>query len=280
MKRLISAVLLAVTAALLLATPAWGTQSVTKQLPGVPCSVTSSYTFYLSARAMGYAGGISCAGGVGQKTLNVVPQVLNTSAGRRMWFTISLAAVYQGPIAINPLRLSASRAAMVGHVYRVLTYGRVTLPSGRTAWTTTCAGMCTDPATLSIAATHRYAPQPPLAAKIGGSPCSLTEDGPVFTVVNGSWVMSYAGWVACSPGTVPKSLALTAEVAGSGANRGRYFTLTGSGLSAGLTARTPLALSTARSAYLGHGYRIKAAAAVTYSGKTYMAAAYSKTYAP
>jgi hypothetical protein len=280
MNKITRTLILAIAVSLALATPAAATQSVTKQLPGVPCSVTASYTFFLSARAMSYAGGVSCAGGVGQKTLNVVPQVLNASGGKRVWFTLSLAGVYQGPTPTSPLRLSASRAAVVGHVYRVLAYGRVTLPGGKTAWATACAGTCTDPAALSITPTSRFAPQLPVTVKIGASSCFVTETGPVFTFVNESWVMSYGGQVVCSPRAIRASLSISAEVAGSGSNRGRYFTITGSGLSTGVTTRAPLRLDTARSARLGHGYRIKATAIVSYKGKTFKATASSRTFAP
>lgn len=280
MNRASRTLILVLAGSLAFATPASATQSTTRQLPGVPCSVTASYTFFLSARAMGYAGGVSCAGGIGQKTLDVVPQVLNSSGGKRVWFNLSLAAVYQGPTPVNPLRLGSSRAAVLGHVYRVLAYGRVILANGKTAWATACAGTCTDPAVLTITPTFRYAPQDPVTVKVGASPCYVTEDGPAFTVVNGSWVMSYAGRVVCGPGAVRNSLTINAQVAGSGSNQGRYFTITGSALSTGVSTRMPLGLVTARSAHLGHGYRIRATATVTYKGKIYSATASSKTFAP
>lgn len=280
MKRWVSALILAVAGSLALAGPAVATQSVTKQLPGMPCSVTSSYTFYLSARAMNYAGGVSCAGGAGQKTLNVVPQVYNVVNGKPLWFNISLASRYQGPAPVNPLRLSATRAAVIGHVYRVLAYGRVTLPNGKTASATACAGTCTASPATSVKATNRNAPQLPLTVNVGGSPCFVTEEGPVFTLVNGSYVLSYGGRVACGNAPATKALTIGAQAAGSGENEGKYFTITGSELSAGPTTRDPLMLNTGRTAYLGHGYRVNAAAKVSYHGRTFTATVYSKTFAP
>ena len=250
-------------------------QSVTKQLPGVPCSVTSSFTFYLSARAMHYGGGVSCAGGVGQKTLNVVPQVYNSRNGR--WFSLSDAGLYQGPAPVNPLRLGADGAAVIGNVYRVLAYGRVTLPNGKTAWATACSGTCSGSPDLSINGRHPWVPQQPFTVKVGRSPCYLTQTGPKFTVVNNSWVMSYAGWLACGNTRASKRLTIAAQVAGSGANRGKYFNIVGSGLSVGPTVRDPVALNTARTAYVGHAYRIKASARLTYNGKTYTTTTYSRT---
>ncbi len=280
MTRWVRGLILAFGGMLILAGPAAATQSVTRQLSGIPCSVTSSYTFYLSARAMSYAGGVSCAGGAGQKVLNVVPQVYNVVNGKPLWFNISAAGLYQGPTPVSPLRLGADRTAVVGHVYRVLAYGRVTLPNGKTAWATACSGTCSGSPELSIIGTNRYAPQAPTTVKVGGSPCYVTEDGPVFTLVNGSYVMSYAGRLVCTNASGNMSLSIAAEAAGSGANRGRYFTIAGSALSAGPTSHSLVALNTGRTAYLGHGYRTRARATVTYKGRSYTATAYSRTFAP
>ena len=280
MKRLLLVLIFAVGGLLGLAGPAAASQSVTKQLPGVPCSVTSSFTFPLSASAMSYAGGVSCAGGVGQKTLNLVPQVQKVVNGTSLWFTISLAGRYQGPTPVNPLRLNADRAATIDHVYRVLAYGRVSLPDGRTGRATSCSGACSGSPELSIRGTNRNAPQPPVTARVGASPCFLTQVGPVFTLVNGSYVMSYAGQVLCPTTGLSKSLDITAEVAGSGANHGRHFTITGSRLSTGPSTRDPVALNTARTAFMGVGYRTTASARVTYRGRTYTTTATSATFAP
>ena len=280
MKRLRRVLVFALGGPLVLAGPAAATGSVTRQLPGVPCSVTSSFTFSPSARAMNYVGGVSCARGVGQRTLNVVPQVQKMANGRPLWFNISLAGRYQGPTPVNPLRLSADRQATIGHRYRVLAYGRVSLPDGRTAWATSCSGTCSGSPELSIRATNRYAPQLPVTARVGASPCLLTQVGPAFSLVNGSYVMSYAGRVVCPTTGVSKSLDITAEVAGSGVNHGRHFTITGSRLSAGPSTRDPVALDTARTAFMGIGYRTRAAARVTYAGRTYTTTVTSATVAP
>ena len=280
MKRLLRVLVFAPGALLGLAGPAAAAQSVTKQLPGVPCSVTSSFTFSSSARTMNGAGGVSCARGVGQRTLNVVPQVQKVVNGRPLWFNISLAGRYQGPTTVNPLRLSADRQATIDHVYRVLAYGRVSLPDGRTAWATSCSGSCIGSPELSIRATYRYAPQLPVTVRVGASPCFLTQVGPEFTLVNGSYVVSYAGRVVCPTRGIRKSLDITAEVAGSGVNRGKHFTVTGSRLSAGASTRDPVALDTARTAFMGIGYRTRASAKVTYASRTYSTTVTSATVAP
>lgn len=56
---------------------------VTKPLPGVPCSVTAKLAE--SSGVMSYGGGVSCAKGVGQKTLDVVPQVYRVVNGHKLW---------------------------------------------------------------------------------------------------------------------------------------------------------------------------------------------------
>ena len=66
--------------------------STTRQLPGVPCSVTA-YGLAFSGQgknlSMNYAGGLSCSGGTGQKTIDVVPQVFNVVNGHQLWFSIT-----------------------------------------------------------------------------------------------------------------------------------------------------------------------------------------------
>jgi hypothetical protein len=263
--------------------------STTKQLPGVPCSVTA-YGQELTARAsMTFGGGISCADGVGQKILNVVPQVSKLSHGRRVWFDVSLAGLYQGPTPANPLRLTGNGSFVHGHVYRLLVYGHVRMPDGRQASTTVCSGCAaaaTPPPSLSIVGHDPYAPQSPVTVPFKGSPCVVTETGPEFTVVNGSYVNSYGGRTTC-PSTVRGGqvrLTLCAEVTNRVNGKDVWFTISGSCLSASGSASAGTQLYTARTAYLGHGYRIKASATITVPSaggpKRQVATAYSSEWAP
>ena len=123
---------LAVVGTLLLAAASANAASmspVTKALPNVPCSVTAKLA--VSSGVINYGGGLSCAQGVGQKTLDVVPQVYRVVNGHKLWYSISLIGLYQGPTAVNPLRLSSQTRAVAGHIYRLLVYGRVTLSNGQ-----------------------------------------------------------------------------------------------------------------------------------------------------
>ena len=110
--------------------------STTRQLPGVPCSVTA-YGLAFSGQgknlSMNYAGGLSCSGGTGQKTIDVVPQVFNVVNGHQLWFSIGAAGLYQGPTPASPLRVSGSASAVASHIYRLVVFARVTMPDGRTS---------------------------------------------------------------------------------------------------------------------------------------------------
>ena len=245
----------------------------TVPIPGMPCSATANQSFATvnGTFTQNYSGGTSCAGGVGQKTLDVVPQVFNVVNGTPIWFNISLVGLYQGPTPINPLRLSGSRAAVASHQYRVLVYGQIAL-NGKTRSATACAGVCSGSPRLTIDQSDINTPFGPATAAISGTRCSVTEVGPTFALVNGSYIMTYEGDVSCNRSTSGKSLTIGAQVQ----NGSRFFTITGSTLST--TGGSPFGLSlfTARSAFLGHGYRIFAAGTV--QGKT--ATATGKTSAP
>jgi len=255
---------------------------VTKSLAGVPCSVTATFTLNANARTMTYGGGVSCAGGVGAKTLNVVPQVFNVVNGKPLWFSIGLVGLYQGPTPINPLRLTGTTRYVRSHTYRLLVYGRVTMPDGRSSSTTVCSA-CTGPSPqLSIGSTYTYNAQPPTATQVDGVPCSLGQNGLVFTLVNNSYVMNYGGFSACG-GTNPgkRSLTICAQVGNRINGKAVWFTITGSCLSQGPVPDNPLAARTARTAYLGHGYRIMASTTVQYPGApTRSATVYSTGAAP
>jgi hypothetical protein len=243
---------------------------VTQQMAGVPCSATANFTLSASAGTMSYGGGVSCAGGVGQKTINVVPQVFNVVNGKPLWFNISLVGLYQGPTPLNPLRVSGSTSYVPSHTYRLLVYGGVTLPDGRRSSVTACSGCAGSTTTLSIRSSYTYFAQPPTMTPLPGIPCSVNQNGLLFTLVNGSYVMNYGGFAICG-GARPVatgSLTLCAQVVNRSGGRDTWFTITGSCLSKGPTATTNLFLSTARSAYLGHGYRIMASTTIRYPTST------------
>jgi hypothetical protein len=260
----------------------------TKQLPGVPCSVTAYGLAFASAGSpptMSYGGGVSCAGGVGQKTLNVVPQVSKLAHGRRVWYDISLVGLYQGPTPANPLRLTGSTSFVRGHVYRLLVYGRVRMTNGREVSTTVCSGCAGTPGpapSLSIVGRDYYGPQKPVTAAVKGTPCTVTEIGPEFTVVNGTYVNSYSGSTTCgSSGRGSEvSLTLCAQVVNRIGGQDVWFTISGSCLSAGGTGPRGVDLYTARTAYIGHAYRIKASTTVTSAGARRTATAYGSGWAP
>ena len=115
-----------------------------------------------------------------------LPSVLNVVKGKPLWFTISLAGRYQGTTPISPLRLTDTRSAVPSHTYRLLVYGRVTPPNGRSVATAACSGECTGSPALSIGSSYRYDAQPPTSAKVPDVPCWVDQGGLAFTLVNGS----------------------------------------------------------------------------------------------
>jgi len=221
---------------------------------------------------MSYGGGVSCAGGVGQKTVNVVPEVRKLVNGHEHWYVIGGIGLYQGPTPANPLRVTGRTTSVAGHVYRLLVYGGVALPDGRTSSMTVCSG-CTAamPApTLRIAGYGRNEPFPPRTAPITGIPglsCSVTEIGSIFKIVNLTYVNDYAGSTSCTgaKNVGQRSLTICAQVSNRTNGKTVWYTITGSCLSQKLTAANPVSLTTGRTAYLGHGYRIKASATISYS---------------
>lgn len=266
--------------------------STTKQLPGVECSVTAyGVAFTTSGTAvMSYGGGVSCKGGVGQKTVNVVPEVRKVVNGHETWHVIGGVGLYQGPTPINPLRVSGSTTFVTGHVYRLLVYGGVTLPDGKTSSTTVCSGCegSTAP-TLRVAGYGQNEPFPPRTVPINGIPglsCSVTEFGSVFKIVNLTYVNTYSGSTSCFGATNvgQRSLKICAQVSNRTSGKTVWYTIAGSCLTKQLTAANPVQLTTGRTAYLGHGYRITASATVKYSTSsgtfTRSATAYGAEAAP
>lgn len=261
----------------------------TTSLAGVPCSVTAYGLAFTTSGTptMSYGGGVSCAGGVGQKTANVVPEVRKFVNGQEHWYVIGGIGLYQGPTPVNPLRVTGSAGFVAGHVYRLLVYGRVVLPDGRTASTTVCSGCSASspPPTLRIAGYDRNEPVSPRTVPINGIPglsCSVTEIGPVFKIVNLTYVNTYSGATSCSgaPKAAQRSLTICAQVSNRSGGKTVWYTISGSCLSQKLTTANPVYLTTARTAYLGHGYRITASATVKSGTVTQAATAYGGEAAP
>ena len=241
--------------------------STTKQLPGVPCSVTA-YGLAFSGQgknlSMNDAGGLSCSGGTGQKTIDVVPQVFNVVNGHQLWFSIGAAGLYQGPTPANPLRVSGSASAVASHIYRLVVFARVTMPDGRTSSTTVCSGCSAHaygpPPTLTISQHDIQMPDRQKSVAMKGLPkgvsCEVFEYGIVFSIVNNSYVMSYAGNTVCSGTTGQLSTKICTQTSNRSGGKLVWYTVSGSCLSQKLTSADHVYLGTARTAYLGHGYRI------------------------
>ena len=241
--------------------------STSRQLPGVPCSVTAyglAFSGQGNSLSMKYAGGVSCSGGTGQKTIDVVPQVFNVVNGQQLWFSIGAAGLYQGPTPANPLRLSGSVSAVASHIYRLVVFARVMMPNGRTASTTVCSGCSAHaygpPPTLTISQHDIYMPDRAKSVALKGLPkgvsCEVFEYGLVFSIVNNSYVMSYAGNTVCSGTTGQRSTKICTQTSNRSSGKLVWYTISGSCLSQKLTSANPVYLGTARTAYLGHGYRM------------------------
>ncbi len=165
----------------------------------------------------------------------------------------------------------------------------VRMSNGREASTTVCSGCgaTNGPApSLSISGRDYYAPQTPVTVPVHGTSCAVTEVGPEFTLVNGTYVNSYSGYTSCASSVTSgqTSLDLCAQVSNRVNGRTTWFTITGSCLPARADLPRGAELFTARTAYLGHGYRIKASATITVrsGGKSTKgsATAYSREWAP
>jgi hypothetical protein len=108
--------------------------------------------------------------------------------------------------------------------------------------------------------------EPATTAHLPGTPCFVSQDGLDFTLVNGSYVVNYDGYVACTgaqPAAHP-SLRICVQVEARSHGKAVWLTITGSCLSARSDTSDTIALSTARTAFIGHGYRIIASATVHY----------------
>jgi hypothetical protein len=259
-------------AATLAATAAAGpaAQSATKRIPGVPCSVTGKLRVEQASKTLSYSGGVSCQGGAGEKTIDIVPQVGKLVGHKRHWYSIGGAAFYQGPVSSGrPLRVKATARAVPGHTYRLLAVARVVLADGATGTATACAACDGSAPALSLGGLHPFLARPSTSGSLGASGCALTQDGLLFTLVNRGYVLNYGAFVACLPtGAGSRSLTVCAQTSAHRGSGTAWLTISGSCMSTGSTGSAPLVVSTARTTYLGHGYRIKATATVSYRGRT------------
>ena len=124
----------------------------TAQANGYPCSLTAYGPTFHSPRSgwtQDYGAGVSCAGGVGVKTMTVSDQVLGQDG--HTWHTISGSTFTGGPVTGNPLRIRRNRAAFLGHAYRVLATAKLVVPNGHAG----CSLTNTCDQTLTITATSR-----------------------------------------------------------------------------------------------------------------------------
>ena len=130
----------------------FGYSPLTVQAKGYPCSVTAygpTFNFKGPVWNQNYGGGVSCAGGVGEKTLTIYDQVLGPDG--RTWFTISGSTFTAGPTNVHPLRMIRNRSASLGHTYRAVATTRLVVPNGHAG----CSLNNTCSQTITIAAISR-----------------------------------------------------------------------------------------------------------------------------
>lgn len=252
---------------------------VSAHLPGLPCSVSATLHLDSATKTMSYGGSIHCTGRSDEKTIDVVPQVSNVIAGQRHWFNITLAGRYQGPTAVDPLRVTDRRAYLPSHSYRLWVYGRVTSASGHSSSVTVCSGCTGSVPGLGITPSRTFQAQPSSAARVQGTSCTLLQDGLTFTLVNGSYVVAYGANTPCGRAAV-RSVTACVQVLNRSNGRSVWFTVSGSCVSTGPTSADPAKVSSARTAYLGHGYRIAAKTTVTEGAITRSATVYSAAAGP
>jgi hypothetical protein len=115
-----------------------------------------------------------------------------------------------------------------------------------------------------------------------GVACTVMLSTTSFPNINNSPVMDYGGSLSCDA-TVPgvKRLTIAVQTGGSGAtDRGKYYTVAGSELWSAPTTADYVYLSTARTVYIGHPYRVAVTGSLTINGKTTTVTAYSLTAGP
>lgn len=277
--RVLVAILLGSLVAPAAASAASGAPIVSAHLPGVPCSLSATLHLDSATKTMRYGGSIHCTGASGEKTIDVVPQVSNVIAGKRHWFNITLAGRYQGPAPVNPLRVSDSRHYMPSHTYRLVVFGQVKSANGHVATATVCTGCSSLPPGFGISPSKVFH-EPATTAHLAGTSCTLTQTGLVFTLVNGSYVVNYGARTDCGGVSAKRTVSTCVQVAHRSGGHNVFFTVAGSCLSAGPTTADPAEVSTARTAQLGHGYRVMARTTVTQAGVTRSATVYSAAAGP
>jgi hypothetical protein len=245
----------------------------------VPCSVSATFHLNRAAKTMSYGGSIQCTG-AGEKTIDVVPQVSRVIAGRRHWFNVTLAGRYEGPTPAEPLEVSDRRSYSPGHTYRLLVYGGVTTANGHLSSVTVCSGCAGSVPSLRISPSNTFHARPATSARVPGTACKLTQNGLVFTLVNGSYVVNYGARTACGGGAVRRTVTACVQVVNRIQGRNVWFTDLGSCISTRPTTAEPAQIHTAETAYLGHGYRIMARSTVTQGSVTRSATVYSAGAAP
>jgi hypothetical protein len=240
-----------------------------------------SATFHLNraAKTMSYGGSIQCTG-AGEKTIDVVPQVSRVIAGRRHWFNVTLAGRYEGPTPAEPLEVSDRRSYSPGHTYRLLVYGGVTTANGHSSSVTVCSGCSRPFAALAVMPSHTFQAQPTTVARVPGTSCILLQNGLTFTLVNGSYVVNYGANTLCGHAAARRTVTACVQVVNRIQGHNVWFTDLGSCLSTGPTTADPAQIHTARTAYLGHGYRIMARTTVRQRSVTRSATLYSAAAAP
>jgi hypothetical protein len=112
----VACLILLSSAATAVASPALHERTIA--IPGTPCSVTAwdYFSRVNGASKMNYGGGSSCAGAIGQRTIDVVPQVFKLGHGRPLWFTIGGTGLVQGPT--RRVRASSGRGTSTRRVAR------------------------------------------------------------------------------------------------------------------------------------------------------------------
>ena len=96
--------------------------------PGLECSVSAfgpSFEFVNRFIIMTYAGGTSCAGGRGVKTLRTWVEVQTPPPRHFIRITGTLRQI--NGVTANPVRISVRRQAFLGHGYRVVSQSTVQL---------------------------------------------------------------------------------------------------------------------------------------------------------
>jgi hypothetical protein len=115
----------------------------TVPLKGTPCWVDTYgpvFPWNHAGWSMRYGADVACATGVtAQKTLRIWAQVAGQHRPLR-YFTIFGSGLVQGPTPTAFLRLHTERTAYLGHGYRIVVVGSVTLPDGRHGHVTVTSG--------------------------------------------------------------------------------------------------------------------------------------------